>query len=217
MIRHDVKQGTSEWLALRRGIPTASEFDSIISPTWKARTGDGVRTYMVKKVCEKLLGFTSEDVQTFAMGQGVILEQEARPFYSFTYDVAVDAVGFCTTDDGRFGCSPDGFIGKDGGLEIKCPTPEKHLGYLLAGVVPPDYLAQVHGSLYVTGRQWWDFLSYSRQFPALVVRVQRDEAIMAAIGSALENFHASFTQALAKVTAMRDAENAVKAANYQGD
>jgi hypothetical protein len=197
---HDVQQGTPEWLELRLGIPTASEFDSIISPTWKTRTGDGPNTYLCRKIVEKVCGHIDENHGSgFAMEQGSILEHEAVPWFEFEYGVKIQRVGFCTTDDGRVGCSPDGLIGQDGGIEIKCPLPHTHLKYLMAGVLPPDYAAQVHGSMFVTGRSWWHFVSCHRKFPALVLKVERDEKIQAAIGAALTEFNAAFDKQMAKL------------------
>lgn len=211
---HAVKQGSPEWLALRLGIPTASEFDALISPEWKVRTGAMPNTYLYRKVAERALGFSLNDASSFAMEQGSILENEARPFFEFTYDMPVQTVGFATTDDGRVGCSPDGLIGEDGGLEIKCPSPQVHLRYLMEGKLPAEYAAQVHGSMFVTGRRWWKFLSYSRQFPALVVHVERDEAIQSALRAALDGFLVKFDAKLAQIRAMKDAENAHKTAAY---
>jgi hypothetical protein len=213
MKTHDCKQGSSEWSQLRLGRPTASDFDQLVTPEWKIRTGQMPETYLYQKLCERILGYSPRDaVGTFEMGQGIILESEARPWYEFTRDVRVQTPGFCTTDDGRIGCSPDGLIGEDGGLEVKCPQPERALRYLLDGGVPKEYLPQVHGSMLVTGRPWWDFLSYSRQFPALVVRVERDERIQAVLADALGAFLYKFDSKLATITAMRDAENAKREA-----
>ena len=213
---HDCKQGTPEWLQLRLGIPTASDFDQLITPEWKIRTGAMPETYMYSKLIERLLGYSPKEVGgTFEMGQGVILENEARPWFEFAHDTKVQTVGFCTTDDGRIGCSPDGLIGDDGGIEIKCPQPERALRYIVEGGVPKEYLAQVHGSMYVTGRNWWIFLSYSRQFPAHVVRVERDEKICSAIGTALSMWMQRFDERLAQITALRDAENAVRRAEHE--
>lgn len=205
MIVHDVKQGSPEWFALRLGIPTASEFDALISPEWKARTGQGPQTYLYGKLCEKSMGCPLETGGSFSMEQGTILQDEALPWYEFANDITIQRVGFCTTDDGRIGCSPDGLIGEDGGIEVKCPRPDTHLKYLLQGGVPKEYLAQVHGSMLVTGRPWWTFLSYSRQFPPLVVHVQRDEGIIAPMRAALDAFLVGFDFALAKVNALRTA------------
>lgn len=196
------------------GIPTASELDALISPEWKIRTGQGPTTYLYEKLCCKVTGIPPDSFGTFAMEQGVVLEQEAIPFFSGVYDMEVEKVGFITTDDGNFGASPDGLIGTDGGIEAKCPHPDTHLKWLMEGGVPKEHLAQVHGSMYATGRSWWYFLSYSRQFPAIVIRVERDEEIQKAIHCAVSGFTANFNEKHAKIRAMRDAENAVKQAAY---
>lgn len=205
MKTHDVKQGSAEWLALRLGIPTASEMDALVSPKGEIRTGKGPKSYLYKKVCERVLGF-APDAGSFAMEQGSILEHEARPWYAFTNDVTVETPGFITTDDGRAGCSPDGLVGADGGLEIKCFQPEHSLRCLMENAIPDEYVMQVQMSLWVTGRKWWDFLSYSRQFPAVVIRVTPDEKLQAAIEDALAGFTQRFDAAVAKVNALRDAQ-----------
>lgn len=211
---YNCPQGSGEWKALRLGLPTASEFDSLLTPEFKPRGGQTPETYLYQKLCEKLLGF-SPDINAFAIEQGVILEKEARPYYEFTFNAPVQLVGFCTTDDGRVGCSPDGLIGEDGGIEIKCPQPHTHLRYLLEGVLPKDYVAQVHGSMYVTGRPWWMFMSYSRQFQPLVLRVERDERIQSLIHEALESFLDKFEEKYVAIKKTRDAENAIKNAEYE--
>lgn len=212
---YDVKQGSGEWLALRLGIPTASEFDAIISPEWKVRSGQGPTTYIYKKICEKILGCAMDGGSSMAMGNGSILENEALPWFEFAHEIPVRRVGFCTTDDGRVGCSPDGLIGEDGGLEIKCPNPETHLRYLMEGVLPKEHAAQVHGCMLVTGRKWWNFLSYSRQFPQFLIRVERDDFIIGQLERATEDFLERFDAKLSEIQAMRDAENALKSAAYE--
>lgn len=201
---HNVQQGSQEWLELRLGIPTASEFNALISPTWKVREGEGPHTYLCRKIVEKVCRHIDEDFGgNFAVEQGSILEGEAIPWFEFAHDVAIDRVGFCTTDDGRAGCSPDGLIGEDGGIEVKCPLPHTHLKYLLAGTLPADYAAQVHGSMYVTGRKWWKFVSYSRKFPALVLHVDRDEKIQEAIKAALDGFNALFDAQMERIAKLK--------------
>ena len=213
----EVRQGSSDWLAARAGVFTASELDNLISPTWKKREGDTPQTYILRKVAERVMGFPLGDVNTWAMEQGSLLEAEAIPWFEFAHDTQVQRVGFVTTDDGRVGCSPDGLVGDDGGIEVKCPQPPAHLKYLLGGGVPKDYLAQVHGSLYVTGRKWWNFLSYSRHFPPLLVRVERDEKIMAAIDEAVQSALADFEDKLARVRALKDAADAPMKAAYEAE
>lgn len=202
MKTHDVRQGSPEWLALRLGIATASEMDALVSPTGEIRTGKMPKTYLYRKVCEHVLGFAPE-ANSWAMEQGSILENEARPWYAFSRDCEVATPGFCTTDDGRLGASPDGLVGEDGGLEIKCMQPENALRCLMENAVPDEYVIQVQTCLLVTGRAWWDFLSYSRQFPAVVIRVTPDAKIQAAIRDAHAAFLVKFDAAVAKVNALR--------------
>lgn len=203
----DVKQNTPEWLAARAGIVTASDLDSIVTPTWKPRTGEGVETYLCRKLAERCMGAPLEQLGSWAADQGSSAESEAFNWFRWETKMDVQRVGFITDDAGTCGCSPDGIIGDDGGLELKFPQPEQHIKYLLAGVVPPAYLPQVHGSLYVSGRPWWVFCSYSRQFPALVVKVERDEAIIAAIDVAVKAFNARLDAAYAKMKALAIGED----------
>ena len=195
----DCKQGSTAWFVARAGIPTASEFDNVVTPEFKPRTGQGVESYLLKKVAERVMGMPAQAWAGGAAEQGTVLEIEARPWFAFAHGVEVQDVGFCTTDDGRLGCSPDGLIGSDGGLELKCPEAYTHLKYLLGGVLPPQYAAQVHGSMLVTGRAYWQFVSYNRFFPPLVVRVERDEAKIAALQAALDAFLKQLDAAHAKI------------------
>jgi hypothetical protein len=216
MKTHDVAQGSAEWRALRMGIPTASEFDQLVTPEFKPRTGQMPETFLYQKLVEKLLGY-APDFSAFAVEQGVILEQEAKPYYELTFDTPIQKVGFCTTDDATIGCSPDGLLGLDGGIEIKCPMPHTHLRYLMDGGLPKDYYAQVHGSMLVTGRPWWIFMSYSRQFAPLVVKVERDERIQTALRAALDAFLAKFADKLKAVQRMREEDPVIaeKRAAYE--
>lgn len=200
---------------VRLGVVTASEVDALISPFWKQREGEGPQTYMYRKLCEKMLGWAPEG-GSWAMEQGSIVEGIAIPWYQFQYDVEVKRVGFITSDDGRIGCSPDGLIGDDCGIEIKSPQPPTHLKYLLKGEVPPEYRAQVHFSMLVTGRPRWVFLSYSRHFDPLVIIVERDPKVIALMQKAVDGFKLRFDTALAKLQAARDAENERGAAADNG-
>ncbi len=211
---HNVTQGSGEWLALRLGVVTASEVDALVTPLWKQRSGEGYQTYLCKKVCEKVLGFAPDAANTWQMEHGSIMEHEAIPWFEFTHDTKVDRVGFITSDDSRSGCSPDGLIGQDGGIEVKVPSPATHLKYILNGELPADYRAQVHFSMYVTGRKWWKFLSYNRQFPPLLLTVERDEKIIALFDAAMDLFNKYFDDAFSAIKALRDAENAIKTAQY---
>lgn len=197
---HDVEQGSLEWLALRSGIPTASEADALITPLWKIKTGDGPRTYVIEKATEWWQGGPLPSFQSFAMEQGSILESEAIPWLELAYDVSVRRVGFITTDDSLCGCSPDGLLSDDEGCEIKAPQAPAHVRYLLDGKLPKDYEVQVHFSLFVTGAKRWRFVSYRRGFPNLVLTIERDEEKIEVIQEALENFHRDFNIAKERLT-----------------
>lgn len=210
----DCQQGSGQWLQARIGRPTASEFDELITGEWKVRTGRGVETYFYRKLAERVMGFPLQDANSWAMEQGSILEHEAIPLYEGVFDVPIQRVGFIVSDDGRIGCSPDGLIGTDSGIEIKCPQPQTHLRYLLEGRLPPEYAAQVYGAMYVTGRPQWTFMSYSRQFPPLILTVTQDDDIQDTLQKCLTNFLKRFDEAYAKVMAMKNADNARRQAEY---
>ena len=163
-------QYSPEWVAIRSGIPTASQFGRIMTPTKRSYSSQA-RAYARELLDQKHRGYSRETNCSPEMQHGLDMEPEARNWYAFDTGRDVQQVGFCLSDCGRFGCSPDGLVGDDGGLEIKCPQPTTHLEYLDEGVVPSAYLPQIHGSLLVTGRKWWDFLSYCPGYPPLVLRV----------------------------------------------
>lgn len=208
---HPLQQGSELWHRMRAGLITCSELDNLLTPLWKPRESGQRETYLYRKLAEKLLGGPLESHgHTWAMDQGQLKEREALPFFELTEGVKVTRAGLVTTDDDRCACSPDGLIGEDGGLELKCPEPPQHLRYLLAGGVPKEYLAQVHGSLFVTGRKWWKFMSYSRSFPPLVVHVERDEKIIHAIRLTTNAFIADLDEKFRAVLALDTARARAK-------
>lgn len=215
MITLDLKQGSTEWNQARLGVLTASEADAILTPTFKARDGQGVETYLFKKLSEKVLGYAVEMGGSFHTDQGHVVETIARPWFAFTYDKNVRTAGFCTTDDGRCGCSPDGLLDDGSGMEIKSPSGPVHLKYYFGNALPAEHAVQVHFSMWVTGAPYWTFVSYHRELPPLVVRVDRDEKKMAAIQETAEAFLERLGTAYDKIKSYRDEENRVKTEAYQ--
>lgn len=202
MIVHDCEQNTLDWLRLHIGIPTASGLANLVDSKFDLRTGEMPHTYVFKKVAESWRGQPLVSINSsggWSTEQGMIVEDEARPFYELETGTKVRQVGFITSDDGRCGCSPDGLISDDCGLEIKSPEPYTHVKYLMGGCVPKEYTAQVYGSMFVTGAKEWVFMSYRRKFPPLIVTVQRDESIMEKIGKAIDRFHEEFNKAMEKL------------------
>ncbi len=173
-----VQQRSAAWYEARRGIPTASRFEKILSPI------QGRRSYMqvgliaeliAESVCPPDEGLIPTHTNA-EMEYGMKLEAEARCAYELEHAAGkVREVGFVLHDSGMFGCSPDALVDPDGGVEIKCPSPATHIQYVMAGELPDKYKAQVHGSMVATGRAWWDFWSYCRHFDPFLIRVERDD------------------------------------------
>jgi YqaJ-like recombinase protein len=199
-IHRDIAQGSLEWGQLRAGKVTASEMHRLVTPLGKIRTGDGPTSFLMEKVAESWIGAPLPTAEFWDADQGRFLEEYARPAFTLETGLEVSEVGFIESDDGRVGCSPDGLIGDDCGLEIKAPHLETHIKYLLEGVVPPDYVLQVQGSLYVTGFPKWKFFSFRRGLPPLILTVTPDPDIQAAIDSAVGAFCFRLTTALARLT-----------------
>ena len=116
-IHTEFAQNSLEWLQARSGIPTASEFDALVTPELKIRTGETPTSYLHKKIAEAWQGGPLPQFQGLDMEFGHIREEEAIPWFELEYGVPVQRVALVTTDDGRIGCSPDGLIGEDGGIE----------------------------------------------------------------------------------------------------
>ncbi len=211
---HDCEQMTLEWIRLHFGIPTAACLDQLLTPEFELRKGEMPKTLVYKKVAEVIQNrpMIDLDKSSFMMEQGMILEEEARPWFELEYEKKVTRVGFITSDDGRVGCSPDGLIeGEECGIEIKCPAAHTHVKYLVNGALPKEYAAQVLGSMFVTGFKRWMFVSYRRGFPALVLEIQRDEKAMDAINRAVCSFHLDFIHAetrISNITKLREMEAA---------
>jgi hypothetical protein len=188
----DCDQGTPEWFAARLGIPTASEFHTVMAIGPKGGKSLTRVAYLNKLVGEVL---TREPMQNFVsadMERGKIMEDEARDLYSFTRDIELDRVGFIRNGDK--GASPDSLIGDDGGLEIKSAAPHIQVARLLADQVPSEHVAQVQGNIWVAEREWWDFVSYCPKLPIFIKRVYRDEDYIKSLALHVDNFNAELRQ-----------------------
>jgi len=169
----EMEQGTQEWLEARLGCPSGSGFSKLI--TASGTPSSSAESYINDLIAELITGESTPFHVTEWMQRGTELEPFARMNYELETDREVTEVGFCMHDILRCGVSPDGLIGDDGGIEIKCPKPSTHVKYLRKGTLPSEYKAQVMGCLWITGRQWWDFMSDHPQMPNLLIRVHRDE------------------------------------------
>jgi len=181
----DCEQGSDAWLSARLGVPSASQFSKIV--TGKGGKSTQVEAYINQLVAEELTGETTFVYVNEHMKRGTELEPDARELYEALTGHTVQEVGFCLHDTVNAGCSPDGLVGDDGGLEIKCPAPATHVEWVKAGVMPSKHLQQIMGCLWVTGRSWWDFMSYHQTMKPLIVRVERDEEYIAALAEHVTN------------------------------
>lgn len=211
-IHENLEQGSQAWLDVRAGKITASEADAILTPKFAAKESKAVETYLGRKWAEKWqhAPIMDDDFFSAPVEWGKILEIEAKPTFRLLKDIELKNVGFVESDDGLCGASPDALTSDGGGLEIKSPLIQTHCKYLVAGVVPQDYIVQVHFSLYVTGLSHWYFMSYRRLMPPLILRVERDEKIIAQIAEAVELFKVKFDAGWAKIIAQNGGKEPVK-------
>lgn len=197
-IYNDLEQGSPEWFKARAGIPTASEFHTVMA---KGRGGgESVtrRKYMLTLAGERLTGECVEGYSNGHMERGKAMEDEARSLYAFQTDADPQRVGFIRNDSIIAGVSPDSLLGKDGMLEIKTKLPHLHLDVLMAGTLPAEHKAQCQGALMVSGRQWIDFVSYWPKLPLFVLRVERDEPYIAQMRIAIQEFNAELNAIVEK-------------------
>ncbi len=186
------EQGTPEWFACRLAIPTASRFKDVLAK------GQGLtrKKYLYTLAGEALTGEVAESYTNEHMERGKAMEAQARELYAFTHDAEPVQVGFMRRGDA--GCSPDSLLGEDGLLEIKTKLPALHLECMDLNRLPPEHVAQVQGQLWISGRQWCDFVSYWPKLPLFCIRVQRDDAYIAALAVEVEAFNAELSAIIRK-------------------
>src|SRR5690349_24823793 len=186
------EQGSQEWLQERCGKVTASRIADLMART-KTGWGASRANYASQLICERLTGCITPSFTNAAMIHGTETEPEARRAYEFFVDRDVQQVGFVPHPTIEMaGASPDGFVGDDGLLELKCPNTATHIGTLLLGVIPDKYVKQMHFQMACTGRKWCDFASYDNRLPErmrlYVKRVNRDDALVAEIEAEVVKF-----------------------------
>lgn len=172
------EQRSDDWIAARVGVATASRFSDIMA---KTRSGYGAqrKNYMAELVVERLTNTPPENFTSKAIEWGTDTEPVARLNYSLITANDVEETGLWLHEDIPCGASPDGFVGDDGLIEIKCPNTATHLDTLVIKQVPRQYEAQVQGQLWITGRKWCDFVSYDPRLPEnaqmIIIHVERDD------------------------------------------
>lgn len=198
-----MEQRTDEWLAARLGKVTASRVADVIAKT-KSGYSTSRANYMAELICERLTGTKGESFSSAAMQWGTNTEPQARAAYEAQSGGLVEEVGFvshCSIFDG--GASPDGLVGKDGLVEIKCPITATHLDTLLTEMIPGKYVTQMQWQMACTGRQWCDFVSYDPRLPEkmalFIKRVPRDNAMIAELEKEVNSFLNEMDEKLKKL------------------
>lgn len=189
-----IEQGSDEWKAARVGRVTASRISDVMAQGRGGAPSATRRNYMTEIVLERLTGRSAErNFKSAAMDQGTEREEQARAVYTLTTGRHAEACGiFDHPRIAMAAASPDGIIGEDGGLEIKCPIPATHLETLTGGCIDGGYMKQMQWGMACTGRAWWDFVSFNPDFPEEmqihITRVPRDPMMIVQIETAVSTF-----------------------------
>ncbi len=205
---HNLTQGSDEWLEMRLGILTASELSRILTPTLKIAANADAKLHTYDLLAQRITQYVEGTFVSYDMERGKLEEVDAKIAYSNAF-VEVKDCGFIINDRLGFpiGCSPDGLVGKDGGLEIKSRMAKHQMKTIVEHVVnadnadcliPKEFMLQVQGSLFVTERPWWDFVSYSNGLNMVPIRVEPIAEYQDAIAEAATKLEATLNHMKAK-------------------
>lgn len=185
-----MEQRSPEWYEARRGIVTASTVAQLITAkTVAVASNDYSRSLTAQLVAERITGRVEPTYQNNDMLRGILDEAVARQAYA-EHHAPVDQCGFVIRAEHGWtlGWSPDGLVGDDGAIEVKCPRAKEHVRTILADEVPAQHVPQCQAALLVSGREWIDYVSFVGEMPLYVKRVEPDERWAAAIIKAVMQF-----------------------------
>ena len=187
-----MEQRTEEWFEARMGCVTASRTADVMAKT-KSGYAASRANYMAELICERLTCERQGGFSSAAMQWGTETEPQARMAYEIITGATVVETGFVLHPEiAGFGASPDGLIGDDGLIEIKCPNTATHIDTLLADKVPTKYIIQMHVQMLCTGRAWCDFVSFDPRLPIdlhmFIKRVERDNKLAEEIVTEVQSF-----------------------------
>ncbi len=199
----DLIQRSPEWFAARLGCVTASRVADVIAKT-KSGPAASRANYLAELVAERLTGNPAERYSNAAMDWGTQTEPQARNAYAFMRDVDVEEVGFISHPTiAMSGASPDGHVGADGLVEIKCPNTANHIDALLNEAVASKYVTQMQWQLACTGRAWCDFASFDPRLPSemrlFIQRIPRDDVLIAELEREVITFLAEVDEKVARL------------------
>lgn len=190
-------QRSPEWFLARAGIPTASEFSTVLAKGKGGGESVTRRKYLLRLAGEVVTGLPEENYSNEYMNRGNVQEPDARELYAFARDAEPQLVGFIR--NGAKGCSPDALLGNDGVLEIKTAKASILIDHLLSGGFPAEHVAQCQGALWVAEREWIDLAIYSPGLPLFVKRATRDAAYIKALSAAVDAFNAELAEIVERV------------------
>ena len=204
-MQNNMEQRSPEWYAVRLGKVTGSQVSAVLAKRDSATRAN----YLSELVVERLTGQQAEFFMNDAMQHGIDTEPEARMAYEAHKGVLVDEIGFVNhAAISNFGCSPDGLVGLDGLIEIKCPNSKTHIDTVLSKKAPTKYIPQMMAQMACTGRKWCDFVSFDPRLPEdlqlFVVRVDRDDQYIANLEKEVSAFLAEVDETLIKLKGVKD-------------
>lgn len=185
-----MQQRSDEWFSARLGKVTASRINDVMATLKSGGEAATRKNYKTQLVVERLTGLKADSYTNGAMQWGIDQEPFARQAYEFFAGVDVAEVGFIDHPTiPMSGASPDGLIGADGMIEIKCPNTATHLEWLMAVSVPPEHVKQMQWQMECADRKWCDFVSYDPRLPVdlqmFIVRCERDDSLIGEISQAV--------------------------------
>jgi hypothetical protein len=206
-VSDDIEQGSEAWKLSRVGRIGCSRLGDVLASGKGGAPSATRANYMAELLCERLTGKYADHYTTPEMIWGLEHENAARSLYEARKGIMVIA------DGGRehptikgFGCSPDGLVGDDGGIEIKCPLSKKHIATLLEGKIDRDYIMQMAGGILCYDRKYWDFISYDPRLPEnlqlYVKRFTRDELPIDEVKEGVLKFLSELDELESKVKAI---------------
>ena len=198
---YDCEQYSPAWWEARKGIATASNLDKII--TSKLEPSKQALKYAYELAAETVSGVKEKTYTNANMKRGIELEAEARKFLELRFNATINQTGFIVeefAENNQFGCSPDGLIGDDVGIEIKCPLPSTHVNYLLnENHFINDYFLQCVGSLLVTKRKKWILCSYYPGLKEKIVEIEHSKSLEENVIKKIIEFNELKNKTIAKI------------------
>ena len=193
----DCEQRSPEWFRERLGIPTASQFATVLAKGRGGGESKTRRTYLLKLAGERLTGEPMDSYSNHHMERGRMMEEEARNAYAFMCDAEPAPVGFIRNGDA--GASPESLLGDKGLLEIKTALPHILIDTLLKDKSPAEHWGQVQGQLWVSEREWCELVVYWPMLPLFVRRIPRDEDYIKKLSGEVARFNAELAEVVNKI------------------